>query len=333
MIPDCTLVTACFNLTKYNPGSRTIDAIISSVASLLHVPCYMVVYTDETLVDRMKEIRERYAKLTKFIVCTIEDLPRFELVEQIRKNREAYFPTKDARVCPESHFICCSKFQFVLDVIRDDPFKTAKFGWIDSNVGPEFAKISTNYKNHMLLSALANSTEQFHIQIMNVCDKTFIDRAHLKEYYAKYRWVVCGCFFTTGKAVGLDILSDLNREFVDTTAAGYGHGEEMLYLPILEKYYDKIVRTYGDYHHILNNFVKTTEGLHYIYWYIVNKYYTMGYYRECRDCCSKLIADLETFPCETIRDHYVFYEKYAQKKMEAEIAILGQKMGLVKQII
>ena len=46
---------------------------------------------------------------------------------------------------------------------------------------------------------------------------------------------------------------------------GYGHGEEMLYLEILDEFYDDIERSYGDYGQIINNyFLKTTFLLIYV---------------------------------------------------------------------
>jgi len=295
MIPDCTLVTACFELTKYNQKSRNLHDSIENMRSLLETPCYLVIFTDHILYDFICKIRKEIGldHLTKYIIKDFSDLNVYKYVDTVKSNREVYHPTKDDRTCAESHLVCCSKFDFVLNVIDTNPFNTTTFGWMDSNIGRNFSKICTNYKNNMLLKILSNKTDKFHIQILNVTDKKYIKPENFKEYYNQYRWVVCGSFFLTGKDIGLKILNHLNSVFINTTKLGYGHGEEMFYLEILEKYNNDIVKSYGDYGHILNNFIDITIGLDYIFNMIIKNYLNYGYYLECYDCCSKVLTSIE----------------------------------------
>jgi hypothetical protein len=300
MIPDCTLVTCCFDLTKYNNKCRNFDEAINKMKSLLETPCYLVIFTDNVIVNIIKNIRDNkgFGQLTNYIICDVEELDSFTYVDVVRSNREKYYPTKDERTCPESHLVCCSKFELVLKIMNLNPFKTSKFGWIDSNVGENFSKICTNYKNNMLLKILNECSEdKFHLQILNVNDKKYINEEHLKEYYNSYKWVVCGCLFITGKDIGIKILEDLKSVFIKHTLLGYGHGEEMFYLEILDKYYDNIHRSYGDYQHILNNFLNVTTGLDYVKC-IANIYMSIGYHKECIDCCSKVIYQYENYNIE-----------------------------------
>ena len=308
MIPDCTLVTACFDLTKYNKHSRDFNESLNKMKSLLEVPCYLIIFTDKNLYESIKNKRDEYKLdyLTHYIVTDIEKLEAFKYTEIVKKNRNNYHPTKDERTCAESHIVCCSKFELVLKSINLNPFNTNKFGWIDANIGDNFSKICTNYKNNMLLNILNNCSEdKFHIQILNVCNKDLIKEDRLHEYYSTYRWVVCGSLFTTGKEVGLKILNDLNSIFIKHTIHGYGHGEEMFYLEILDKYYDEIERAYGDYHHILNNFIHINVGLNYVL-YISNNYLNHGYYKECIDCCSKALKRYESFEIEI--DYEIYFK-------------------------
>ena len=295
MIPDCTLVTACFDLTKCNQKSRNLCESIENMRSLLETPCYLVIFIDHILYNFIYEIRSKIGldHLTKYIIKDFSELNIYKYVDTVKSNRQLYHPTKDERTSAESHLICCSKFDFVLDVINTNPFNTSKFGWIDSNIGKNFSKICINYKNNMLLKILSNATDKFHIQILNVTDKKYINPENFKEYYDQYRWVVCGSFFLTGKEIGLKILNHLNSVFINTTKLGYGHGEEMFYLEILEKYYDDIIRSYGDYGHILNNFININIGIDYILNLIIKNYLNYGYYRECYDCCFKILNSIE----------------------------------------
>ncbi len=308
MIPDCTLTTCCFSTIRFNPYGRSIEDTLSSIAPLMEVPCYLVIYTEPMLYDSIKKIRDKHGlgRITHYVIMNVEELSTFAFREKVADNREKYHPTKDARTCVESHLICASKFDLVLKTIHTDPFHTTKFGWIDSHVGTRFSKIATNYTNHMLLNALQYSNpDKFHIQILNVCDKKYIQEEHLREYYQQYRWVVCGCLFVTGRAVGTTLLNALHEQFIKHTMLGYGHGEEMFYLEILEKYGPLIQKSYGDYQHILNNFTSPTVGFDYILNNIVKRYSNMGYHNECVDCCLMVIRAYEELNIEL--DYALYY--------------------------
>jgi len=334
MIPDCTLVTACFDLTLYNKHSRNFDETLKNMSSLLEIPCYLVIYTDKNLFLKIKAIRDNYNlnSLTHYEIIDVENLETFKYKELVKKNREKYHPTKDERTCVESHLVCCSKFEIVLKSIKKNPFNTSKFGWIDSNIGVNFSKICSNYSNNMLLKILNKCSEnKFHLQILNVCDKKYIKNENLHDFYNNYRWIVCGCLFITGKDLGIKILNELNNIFIKHTLNGYGHGEEMFYLEILETYYNDISRSFGDYHHILNNFNDITIGIDYIY-YISNNYINYKYFKECIECCNKVLKRYENFEIEI---NYELYLKfllnlyisyfYTDKEEEAKNLILKIK--------
>jgi hypothetical protein len=57
LLPDCTLVTACSDLTKYNNLERHLILIINKMQSLLLVPCYLVIFTDNICLEEIKKIR------------------------------------------------------------------------------------------------------------------------------------------------------------------------------------------------------------------------------------------------------------------------------------
>ena len=338
LVPDCTLVTACYDLNKYNNRSRNKEEAMNNMSSLLATPCYLVIFTDALLHSSIKEVRDSYnmAHLTKYIVKEFHELNISKYTDQVKTNRDRYHPTRDDRTCAESHLICCSKFDFVLEVIEQNPFQTTKFGWIDSNIGPAFSKICINYKNNMLLRALENTTDKFHIQILNVTDKKYTCVEHLMEYYQQYRWVVCGSFFTTGRDAGIQILTDVNRAFEKHTNAGVGHGEEMLYLEILDNHYDNIKRTYGDYKTILNNFVSVTEYIPYIHDCIIKGYLSRGYNRECLDCCKIILDAYDKFDIELDYSRYflIMFDAYLSsyyydRTFASEIARKIDKMILM----
>jgi hypothetical protein len=124
---------------------------------------------------------------------------------------------------------------------------------------------------------------------LNVCDKKFKDPANKREYYNQYRWIMCGGFFLTAIDAGITILSRLKEIFVETTLAGYGHGEEMFYLEVLDEYSDQIRGTYGDYGQILDNFIYPTQNIEYVYHTIMARYKQYGYTREANALATQLL--------------------------------------------
>jgi len=104
----------------------------------------------------------------------------------------------------------------------------------------------------------------------------------------------------TNKELGIKILNRLNQIFIQTTILGYGHGEEMLYLEILDEFYDDIEKSYGDYKQLLNNYFYPTKNIYYIYHFIIQNYLNHGYYRECCDCCKITLQSIEnnTIECD-----------------------------------
>ena len=298
MIPDCTLTTACFDLTQYSSNSRSLEIAIQNMDTLLQVPCFLVIFCDSITQPYIKNIRnDKYGlgDLTCYIEQQFEDIWTYTYIDQVRENRSLYFPTETHRSSVEKHLICCNKFDFVLQTIELNPFNTTKFGWIDSSIGENAKIICENYEKNMLLYILENITYKFHIQILNVCDKKYKEKSNKNEYYEQYRWVVCGGLFTTSADIGIIVLNRLKEVFVETMKMGYGHNEEMLYLEILDEYYYFIERSYGDYKHILNNFIRPTKGFQYIDNFILDRYLNNGYYQEGFDCCKKILVEIESF--------------------------------------
>jgi hypothetical protein len=181
-----------------------------------------------------------------------------------------------------------------------NPFRTSRFGWIDANIGKGFSKIAENYQPGMLLDCLYTASDKFHIQVLTAIDKKFLKKENKPEYYQQYRWVVCGSFFTTGETVGRRVAKRMDELFRETTAQGYGHGEEMLYLEVLEELFDDLDITYGDYGQLLNNYVYPTRNIGFIHDHVFQRYLQYGYNREAYACSQKIVQGIEQqgVPCE-----------------------------------
>jgi hypothetical protein len=295
MIPDCTLSTACFCMKNAHQGARSLEETIDSTNMLMAIPVYLVIYGDKHTIPLLRTRREQYglSNITVFHELEANTLWSFQYIDKVRENREIYFPTKDERTSPETHLITCNKFTFVLNTIDSNPFSTTKFGWVDSFLGKDNIKICENYEPNVLPWILSNITDKFHIQVLGCCDKKYKTKENKHEYYNTYKWIVCGGFFTCGELIGKKILNRLNEIFVSTTLDGYGHGEEMFYIEVLDEFYDDIVRSYGDYGQMWDNFINLKKNYHYVYYFILKKYIDFGYWREAYDCCMYILNEIE----------------------------------------
>ena len=332
-IPDCTLTTCCFCVHQQNSNAFSIEQIVENIEELMKVPIYLVIFCDAKMYPIVKEQREKYGldHLTHYNVIERSYLWTYQYEAQVNQNREKYWPSRDPRAGTDSHLITSNKFDFVLQTIEQNPFNTVRFGWIDCFLRKNAKKVAEDYTSNMIPYILSNITDKFHIQILNVNDKRFKEKENKHEYYNQYRYVVCGCLFTCGQEIGKKILTRAKEIFVKTVEAGYGHGEEMFYLEILDEFYDDIVRSYGDYGQILNNFISPTRNFYYIYQVILRGYYDRGYHKEYYDCAKQIVELVKGHRVNIAVDTYfnilfhyyivTFYHRNAEVKSIAEYII------------
>lgn len=299
--PSCTLVTACYDLNRYSKKCRTTEECLTLIDPLLQIPVFLVVYGSKKTIPSIQMQRQIYNldKYTKYIQIELEDLWAYQFLPKVKENRATFWPTRDERTCAESHIICCNKFDFVQETISINPFNTTHFGWIDAYLGDgkNGLRICENYDKMVVPRILHNlsKTNQFHIQVLNCNDKKFKEPEHKREFYERYRWVICGGFFVTEPTIGTKILSRLKEIFVETTNQGFGHGEEMFYLEILDEFYDEIHRSYGDYGQILNNFLSPTKNIEYVYHTVIQNFKNAGYQKEYEDACKALQYSVDNY--------------------------------------
>jgi hypothetical protein len=258
------------------------------------IPVYLVINCDDTTYPIIKQLRDPYDHLTVYNIISLTDLWIYQYEDQVNKNREVFWGTRDSRAGTDSHLINCNKCNFVLDTIQKNPFQTTKFGWIDAFLQTNMKKIAENYTPNLLPYVLSNITDKYHIQILNVTDKKFKKPENKREFYGQYRYIVCGSFFTCGKDIGIKVMTRLRDIFLEATKAGFGHGDEMLHLEILDEFYDDMDHSYGDYGQILHNFIQPTRNIPYIVHFILKRYFDLGYHREGYDCGNTLLREIKS---------------------------------------
>ena len=333
-IPDCTLVTALFDLSKFNKSVRTPEKALKGIDSILKLPVYLIVFANHEMMEVIRQRRTDYCydSMTLFVSMPYEELWSAQFTNLVKENRAKYWPTQDERTCAESHLLCANKFDFVLRAMEMNPFQTSTYAWVDSNlhVDDNTNKICFRYTTSSIPRVMTQvSKDKFHIQVMGVVDKKYKEIENKREYYEVYRWLVSGCFFTCGVDVGKKILKRLKDVVKKTTLSGYGHGEEMFYLEVLDEFYDDIKRSYGDYGQILNNFIHISNNFHYVYSTILLPMLDYGYYREAYDCAAEMIYSVENHLLDEEMDYGLYiatlrcqYEAAINVKPEASEAIV-----------
>lgn len=327
-VPDCTVVTCCYDTSKFNSHALSTSEALKRIDGILQLPVYLIVYTETFFYNEILERRRSYGHEHITVVHNIDivQIWAFQYLQTVKENQEKYHPTKDARTSPESHLVTINKFDFVLRSIEENPFSTNKFCWLDAflTLDRTLIRICENYEPNMILKILNIQSAKFHIQILNVNDKKYKMHQHKREYYSTYRYVVCGGMFMCGKETGTKILRRLKDICIETTQMGYGHGEEMMYLEVLDEFYDDIEKGYGDYNQIVNNIIEPTKNLQYVFDMIINRYLQFGYHRECYDCCKKVLHSIDSYnttcgPLLRMRILFAYYvSAYYYKADEAE---------------
>ena len=302
-IPDCTLTTCCLHIKDKRP----VEELIKQSLCVLRLPVYLVIYCDKMTFPFLFNYRKEcnLTDITIFKVIELSDMWSYSLYDRVLDNRKKYFPTKDDRTNEITHLITINKFDFVIQTINFNPFHTSKFGWIDCLLGEHQMRICKNYKENMIPYILNHISNLFHIVIINVNDKKYLREEHKKEYYQQYRWVVAGGFFTCGSNVGLMVLSRLKEIAISTTNMGYGHGEEMLFIEILDEFNKQMIMGYGDYDIILNNFLEPIENLEKIYFNIIQNYLKLGYHEEGIHCIEQVLKQLNLNNTYVTSDVYI----------------------------
>jgi S-adenosylmethionine/arginine decarboxylase-like enzyme len=307
MIPDCTLATAIYPSNNAHHVARTIQETVNACEALLSIPIYLAIYGNKDTIPLLKQARANHGleKITAFYEIEREDLWSFQQIDKVRENRKVYWPSRDSRNDENIHLLQCNKSDFVLQTIEKNPFNTTKFGWTDAFLGKDTIRICEQYDKNVLPRILCQISDKFKIQVLNICDKRFKEAPQKREYYETYRWVVCGGFFTCGIETGKKVLKRQQEIFLKTTAQGYGHGEEMLFLELLDEFEDDIEKSYGDYGQMWNNFIEPTRNLHYVYYMILHNYWNYGYYKECYYCGKTLVKAIESHTTDVTWNIYM----------------------------
>lgn len=248
-----TLVTGFFDLAKRenNPKRRQATEYLTHAEFLFRLPYYLVFYVDPEFVSLIQEKRNSYGLKDKTRVNSLplENSPYYRFKALVEKNRilnpiHNAAPHKDTTLYT---IVNWTKFFLIKRVIRENPFMSTHFGWIDFGL------------SHIATTIYCEEDQVFtwlpeKIRILILKSFRPIDIQERRSYFSNLRGFIAAGYIT-GPRHKMENLADLfDLEVNNALKEGFGPSEEQL-LPIICVHHpDLFDFYYGDYDAVLANY-------------------------------------------------------------------------------
>ena len=238
---NTTIVTAFFDINREENGDgRKIIDYLSWIKKTLQLNCNMYIVTESKFVDFMKEHRPKgYNTFIK--EDTFENADYYKYLPKMMEilNSNAYkdkiaYPNRVECKLPEYNVIQYSKFGWLNDAIKNNPFKTEYFFWMDAGISRFFQNMNISMRFPCL------SKQQ---DVLNKFGKKFIiqQRHDLQTYTIndEFIWKADNLFkggmFGGEKNIVLEIKKEVERIFVKEMLDKNNVNNEQLALALLWK--------------------------------------------------------------------------------------------------
>jgi len=162
-----TIVTAFFDIQRQTKGDgRTIEEYLSWIQKTLQLNCNLFIVTESQFVPFMKKYRPNDYPM--FIQeDTLENASYYKYLPQMKdilksdsyKQRIAY-PNRVECVLPEYNVIQYSKFGWLEEAIRINPFQSEYFFWMDAGISRFFGDVDIR----LPYPSISIDTDKFMIQ-------------------------------------------------------------------------------------------------------------------------------------------------------------------------
>jgi len=158
MALSVTIVTAFFDIDREHKGDgRSINDYLQWIKKTLKLNCFLYIITENKFFDYINTHRPiEYKHKTIIKIDTFENALYYKYLDRIREicNSSEYkskimHPNRVECILPEYNVIQYSKFGWLIDCIRENPFNSRYFFWMD--IG-----ISRFFENFNLANAFPN---------------------------------------------------------------------------------------------------------------------------------------------------------------------------------
>lgn len=168
-----TIITAFFDISRETKGDgRRLEEYMEWIKRTLQLNCHLYIITELRFIDFMKRARPlEYHHKTIFKADTLENamyykyLPRMrQIMESEEYKSRVMHPDRVECKLPEYNVIQYSKFGWLCDAIRENPFQSEYFFWMDIGISRFFEnmELSREYPNQQALERLFNTGNKGH---------------------------------------------------------------------------------------------------------------------------------------------------------------------------
>jgi hypothetical protein len=148
-----TLVTAFFDINRENKGDgRSISEYLRWIKKTLQINCNLVIITEKKFIQFMKDNRPSEYN-THIKEETLEDASYYKYLPKIEQilgsdyyKKNIAYPGRVECILPEYNIIQYSKFGWLEKIIKENPFNSEYFFWIDAGISRFFLDVDVSIK-------------------------------------------------------------------------------------------------------------------------------------------------------------------------------------------
>jgi hypothetical protein len=321
-----TLVTAYFNLTKFQDASKEIlerdfNYYLQHANFTLTLQYNLVIYCDQESYERISAIRPPDHK-TKYIIKEFDkimidsdDQKRTfaDYREQIKLNRQKNPYHFDNRNTPSYYLFCLSRYYMMKEVIKDNTFNSSHFAWIN------FCIERMGYTNLIHLDeALSVYRNKFSTCYIDYIPHDLVSNTH--EYFKYGRCSMCSGFFTGNNEYMYKVCDLIEKKFLFYLDQGYGHADEQLYSPVYFENSELFDHYYGDYRQMITNYVYIYESPEAPIHNFIKNSFNHKEYKKCYEACKFVWISCCIGKCNMDQNYYQYLiSTYTECKKQLNI--------------
>ncbi len=252
-----TLVTMLYDLKKQDGNNRrSINDYIAHADFSLSLPYNMVIYTESDLFWTVWNCRKKYNLLdrTVIIVKPYNELPCYkylDLVKLLHEVKPIKYLNKEKDTA-NYMVIQWSKFTFLNDVIKNNPFNATHVMWLDCGIGYRINK-------DKYLSAFSNLPD-YKIKVALFEILNFNDISNINHYDVNRR-IIDGGYFG-GNIHSLKIfISYFDSELLNALAHSKAPHEDTIITRVIVQHPELFTFSFCQHQTVLNNFNYPTVDL------------------------------------------------------------------------
>ena len=226
MNKDFAIVSALFNIEREGMDGRAWEEYLNWFEKTLKLRVPMILFVTEDLEDFIKERRGDLP--TEVIVQTTDDIPYYNLKEQLDNiiGSEQYIERiadPDRIECRHSMYsiIQYSKFKWLTEATKSNPFESKWFFWLDAGGSRffDFYDLTEDYPSPNAMESFEEMGDQFLVQMNTEYYTDLAQAVSLdKSYLLDNRSYVLGSMFGGGinsiKKVAEDVDDILIKEMI-----------------------------------------------------------------------------------------------------------------------